>query len=86
MDSHRNLEKGVVGIDGALSWLLRSWVGEIELTFGCSNVGVGDHGSGLVKYPDCCGLSGAREMGGRATACFYPGTTSTMYQKWAKVD
>ena len=34
--------------------------------FGCRNVGIMDHRSGLVMDPDCCGFNGVRETGGRA--------------------
>lgn len=39
-----------------------------ELTFGCKNMDIMDHGGDLEKYPDCCGLDQARETGGRVSA------------------
>lgn len=55
------------GMDGLLSRLLRDWVSGDRDDLWMQIRGHVD-GSGLVKSPDWCGLEGAREKGGGASA------------------
>lgn len=54
-----------------------------ELTFGCKAVG-GVDGSGLVKYPDWCGLDKAGDAAGHPLAS--ASNLHDVSKKWPKGD